>query len=131
MTKFGEIRPGVLNQDQIVGLKSNVIDNLIEDDVDLSAFDLHLSGEGWEMKVSTKPSCQEDISKICGEYKERGLADNGPWKLETGKTYIFQLQEYLRLPEGEKFFCTGTGKSSIGRADKAYGQQMRLFRHNR
>jgi dCTP deaminase len=114
---YQDFRPGVLNQDQIVELRKDVIEPLIEKDVDLSAFDLHLSGEGWEMKGSTKPSCQEDISKIYGEYKERRLGDNGPWTLETGKTYIFQLQEYLKLPKSEKFFCKATGKSSIGRLD--------------
>ena len=117
MKDFGEIRPGVLNQDQIVSLKGSVIEELIEDDVDLSAFDLHLSEEGWEMKGSTKPLCQEDITKIIGNYRENHLDDNGAWTLETGKTYIFQLREYLKLPKDKMFFCKATGKSSIGRLD--------------
>jgi len=117
MKNYEEFRPGVLNQEQIVGLEKDVIEPLIGSDVDLSAFDLHLSREGWEMKGSTKPSCQEDVAKLIQAYRKKHLDDNGPWTLKTGETYIFQLQEYLKLPKNEKFFCKATGKSSIGRLD--------------
>lgn len=114
---YQKFRPGVLNQEQIGYLKKDVIDKLSEDDVDLSAFDLHLSRHGWEMKGSMKPSRHEDVIEIIGEHSEKQLDEGGPWKLETGKTYIFQLREYLTLPKGSEFYCQATGKSSIGRLD--------------
>lgn len=113
---YQEFRPGVLNQDQILSLKGHVIDHLNDKDVDLSAFDLHLSQQGWEMQASMKPLCREDISKITTEHGTH-LRGKGPWELERGKTYIFQLREYLTLPKGHMFQCQATGKSSIGRLD--------------
>jgi len=114
---YKEFRPGVLNQRQVHKLEGEVIDNLKKKDVDLSAFDLHISQQGWEMEASMKPSCKEDIDKIIGDYSETQLAKNGPWLLETGKTYIFRLREYLKLPKDEMFSGKATGKSSIGRLD--------------
>ena len=114
---YQEFRPGVLNQDQILSLKGHVIDHLNDKDVDLSAFNLHLSRYGHEMKGSMKASCHEDIDKIIGDYSKNRLPDNGPWTLHTGKIYIFRLQEYLTLPKEGMFFGNATGKSSIGRLD--------------
>jgi dCTP deaminase len=116
---YQEFRPGVLNQDQIFTLKEDVIEQLTENvkEIDPSAFDLHLSRHGWEMKGSMKPSCHQDIDKIIGDYSQNQLGSNGPWTLETGKTYIFRLREYLKFPKGSMFFGKATGKSSIGRLD--------------
>lgn len=112
-----QMRPGVLNQDQILSLKDEVIVHLSDGDVDLSAFDLHLSRHGYEMKGSMKVSCQEDVDKIIGDYCKTQLPDNGPWTLQTGHTYIFRLQEYPTLHKEAMFCGKATGKSSIGRLD--------------
>lgn len=117
MDDLEEMRPGVLNQDQILSLKGDVIDRLENDDVDLSAFDLHLSQQGWEMNASVKASKDTSVNKIIRENSKSGLPNGGPWTLETGRTYIFALKEYLRFPEGSRLFGQATGKSSIGRLD--------------
>lgn len=113
---FQDIRPGVLNQNQVSKLKDKVVHELDDDGIDLSAFDLHLSQEGWEMQASMKPLCQEDISKITKEHGKH-LQGEGPWELNRESTYIFQLREYLKLPKGHMFQGQATGKSSIGRLD--------------
>jgi dCTP deaminase len=115
--KYKEFRPGVLNQEQIIGLKEHVIENLNDKDIDPSAFDLHLSDQGCEMKGSIKVLGEEDVDKITREYKINKLDNNGPWRLETGKTYIFQLKEYIKFPKDAMFRAKATGKSSIGRLD--------------
>lgn len=118
MKDYQEFRPGVLNQGQIISLKENVIDHLNEEDVDPSAFDLHLSQQGWEMQGSIKGSNDTTIDKITGDYNEALLpTEKGPWILKKGETYIFRLQEYLKLPENSMIFGKATGRSSIGRLD--------------
>ncbi len=98
-------------------MKETVVDHLVQDDVDLSAFDLHLSQYGWKMRGSIKASSDTTIDKITGEYSEEQLPKKGPWILEKGNTYIFRLREYLKLPENSKVFGRATGKSSVGRLD--------------
>lgn len=110
-----EIRPGVLTKEQIINLKGEVIDNL-NGDIDLSAFDLRLSEQGWEMKGSIKGSSEQNISQITGKYGE--VFDlKTPKTLKRKKTYIFQLIEGLNLSGGKRLFGRATGKSSIGRLD--------------
>jgi dCTP deaminase len=113
---FQDIRPGVLNQKQVSELKDKVVHGLDDQGIDLSAFDLHLSQEGWEMQASMKPLSREDISKITKEHGKH-LQGEGPWELNREGTYIFQLREYLTLQKGHMFQCQATGKSSIGRLD--------------
>ena len=110
------MRPGVLNQNQIETLNGTLIHGLRDSQIDLSAFDLHLSREGWEMQASSKPLCREDISEITQKHGNH-LPTDGPWELVSGKTYIFQLRESLNLPKDSFFFCQATGKSSVGRLD--------------
>ncbi|MGB8656503.1 MAG: 2'-deoxycytidine 5'-triphosphate deaminase [Candidatus Zixiibacteriota bacterium] len=114
---YKEFRPGVLNQEQVLNLDGAVIHNLKNEAVDLSAFDLHISQQGWEMKGSIKASQNTNIDKIIREFSEHALSNGGPWILKTGKTYIFALREYLTLPNNSKLFGQATGKSSIGRLD--------------
>jgi dCTP deaminase len=116
MEDLEAIRPGVLNQNQISKLKGKLVYELRDEEIDLSAFDLHLSKEGWEMQASMKPLCWENISKITKEHGVH-LEGTGPWELKTERTYIFQLREYLALPKGQGIQCQATGKSSIGRLD--------------
>lgn len=116
MEDLEEMRPGVLNQNQVSELKGKLVHELDDREIDLSAFDLHLSQEGWEMEASMKPLCREDISKITKEHGKH-LQGEGPWQLERERTYIFLLREYLTLRKGQMFQCQATGKSSIGRLD--------------
>jgi dCTP deaminase len=111
------MRPGVLNQEQILSLKGHVIEHLENEDVDLSAFDLRLSQQGWEMNASVKGSKHTSVDKITREHSKCVLPNGGPWTLETGKTYIFGLRQYIKFPENSKIFGQATGKSSIGRLD--------------
>ncbi|MCK4427592.1 MAG: 2'-deoxycytidine 5'-triphosphate deaminase [candidate division Zixibacteria bacterium] len=117
MKNFEEIRPGVLNQEQILTLNEDVIEKLNDKGVDPSAFDLHLSRQGWKMKGSIKASSDTTIDKIIGDYSEEPLTNGGPWILQRGKTYIFRLREYLKLADKSMVFGKATGKSSIGRLD--------------
>jgi dCTP deaminase len=112
-----EIRPGALNREQILKLKGDLIPGLNEDDVDASAFDLHLSQQGWIMKGSIKGSGDKTIMEVIQRYQECPFSIEKPQKLEAQKTYVFQLKECLNLPPNYQFYGRATGKSSIGRLD--------------
>lgn len=110
-----EIRPGVLTKEQIKALKENHIILHSLGDIDLSAFDLRLSAHGWEMPGSIKGSSDTTIDEITRNQKAIDL--DTPQTLKGKKPYIFQLEEYLKMPLGKKLYGRATGKSSIGRLD--------------
>lgn len=115
--KLKEIRPGILNREQVLSLEGDVINDLTKKDVDPSAFDLHLSQQGWEMKGSNKGSSDKSIMEIVQQYKKRSLDLEQPQRLKARRTYVFQLKEFLNLPPDHGFFGRATGRSSIGRLD--------------
>jgi len=117
--EIDNIRPGVLNKEQTeILFKNDVIAKLDPKNVDSSSFDLRLSSLGYKMRGSIKPDRDTSVSQIINDYKEQFLEDlEEKTILETGVTYLIQLEEVLRLPKGKKFFGRTTGKSSIGRLD--------------
>jgi len=112
-----DIRPGILNRDQVLKLKGVLISDLTEKGVDASAFDLHLSRLGWKMRGSIKGSSDKTIMEVIQRYQESSFSIEKIEKLEAPKTYIFQLKECLNLPPNYEFYGRATGKSSIGRLD--------------
>ncbi len=115
--RLKEIRPGILNREQLLSLEGDVINDLTKKDVDPSAFDLHLSPLGWEMKGSIKGSSDEKIMEIVQKYSESPFTMKKAKRLEAKKTYVFQLKESLTLPPDHELYGRATGKSSIGRLD--------------
>ena len=112
-----EIRPGILNKEQVIKLKANFINGLKVRDLDQSAFDLHLSQQGWQMKGGIKGSSDKSVMEIVQQHKKRSLTIEQPVILKARKTYVFQLEESLNLPQDHEFYGRATGKSSIGRLD--------------
>lgn len=109
-------RPGILNKKQIISLEGDVITDLKKRAVGPSAFDLHLSHEGWEMSGSIKGSDKTLIDEIGKNYGKTISVENKK-KLEAKHTYLFKLEECLKLPKYAKLFGKATGRSSIGRLD--------------
>lgn len=114
-----KIRPGVLNKEQITKLSENkIITKVTLGDADPSSFDLHLSNQGWKMKGSIKPNRDTDCAEITKTYHLDAPLDlNNLTTLETGTTYIIQIEEGFKPPPRKKLFGRATGKSSIGRLD--------------
>lgn len=112
--------PGVLSNKQILELgKKRYITNIPKDtkEIDCSAFDLHLSNEGYEMKEgSVKPSGARYDKFL----KNKNIAEPLPkikeQNLKKGQTYVFRLKEKLNL-KGSFIHGQATAKSSIGRID--------------
>ena len=115
--RLKEIRPGILNRDQMFELKGDLISDLREEDVDASAFDLHLSRLAWKMRGCIKGSGDKTIMEVIQKYEECSFSIEKLERLEAGKTYIFRLKECLNLPPDHEFYGRATGKSSIGRLD--------------
>ena len=111
-----EGRPGILSKQQILSLEGTVITDLTKESVGPSAFNLHLSHQGWEMKGSIKGSDNTLIDEI-GESYGQTFSMQRTKKLKAKQTYLFKLKECLKLPSEGKLYGRATGRSSIGRLD--------------
>lgn len=111
-----EGRPGILNKRHILSLKGDVITDLTEEAVGPSAFDLHLSHQGWEMKGSIKGLDNTLIDEI-GKNYGNGFNIEHKQKLNPKTPYVFQLRESLKIPSYGMLYGKATGRSSIGRLD--------------
>ncbi|MCK4225008.1 MAG: 2'-deoxycytidine 5'-triphosphate deaminase [candidate division Zixibacteria bacterium] len=111
-----EGRPGILNKEHILSLEGEVITDLTKETIGPSAFDLHLSHQGWEMQGSIKGSDSTLIEEI-GEKYGRRFSIEDKKKLEAKKTYVFKLRESLKIPPYGRLYGKATGRSSIGRLD--------------
>ncbi|KAA3609903.1 MAG: hypothetical protein D8M58_08330 [Calditrichaeota bacterium] len=115
--------PGVLSADQMKKLaEDGIITNCPEAgiQVDNSSFDLHLSGQGWEMiEGSLKPSINnyENFLKNDKLSKKVVAEKNNTFILKREKTYIFKLKEEIYFRDYDYFYGQATAKSSIGRMD--------------
>ncbi len=115
--------PGVLSSDQMKELaKRGYITNIPEHglQVDNSSFDLHLSGNGWEMiDGAIKPSLEnyENYLRNKNLAKKIIREENNTFILKREKTYIFEIKEEIHFREYDYFFGQATAKSSIGRMD--------------
>lgn len=120
--------PGVLSKRQVKQLcKDDYIENVDswDDDkkgpVSYSSIDLTLSNEGYEMlRGSIKPFGIVYRTTVLENplYAKRIDADNnGIFKLDKGKTYIFCLNEQLDRLSNASIYGQATAKSSVGRVD--------------
>lgn len=109
-------RPGILNKEHILSLEGEVITGLTKQAVGPSAFDLHLSHEGWEMNGSIKGSDKTLIDEI-GKSYGNPFSIEKKQKLEAKHTYLFKLEECLKPLKDAKLYGRATGRSSIGRLD--------------
>jgi dCTP deaminase len=119
-----EIRPGVLNKLQLVNLCNedileDVIDDFEEEGSDPSAFDLHLSKEGHELKGSIKSLYNTSVAEILPNkdicIQTIDLTEQK--ELKAKHTYLVQLKEKVRFTEFLAFHGRATGRSSVGRLD--------------
>ena len=115
--------PGVLNKQQIKQLcEKGLIENLSDEAIDESSFDLSLSNEGYRMtEGSVKPSSLKSYEWII---KKQGLANpmqpdqDNTYLLKAKKTYVFKLREKLSKNLVEVgIHGQATAKSSVGRVD--------------
>ncbi|MCK4828479.1 2'-deoxycytidine 5'-triphosphate deaminase [bacterium] len=123
--------PGVLSKNQVQLLCSEgylkEVDNWDHRDkknpIGHSAVDLTLTNEGYEMiSGSVKPFGDRYLHQICedGLAKKLPKPNNGIYKLERCKTYLFKLKEKIELGEHTlkaKIYGRATAKSTIGRVD--------------
>jgi len=120
MGKLDEIRPGVLNNEQLKLLADKgIIQNLDTNQIDESSFDLHLGSTGYEMKGTTKPIEGRDYEEILDDdkYVKDRLTLKKPVVLRPGRTYVFKLKEAIYFKNGHYFRGQATGRSSVGRLD--------------
>lgn len=111
-----EGRPGILNKKHILSLEGEVITHLTKETVGPSAFDLHLSHQGWKMQGSIKGSDNTLIDDIGEKYGSRFSIEHKQ-TLEARETYVFKLRESLKTPSNGMLYGRATGRSSIGRLD--------------
>jgi len=115
--------PGVLSNNQVRQLIEKKYLHYIKsdsDDIDLSAINLSLGNQAWQMvKGAVKPfgADYEYFLKSSGYANEIEFKES--IELQTGTTYVFKLQlefdkEFRRA---RKFHGHATGRSSVGRVD--------------
>ncbi len=113
--------PGVLSRAQVAQLASEgFLENVDASAIDPSAFDLHLTAEGYELTAgSVKPFGDRYLHRIKKDGLVRELeATDGVFCLRRNKTYLFKVNESLRLDRfGRAIHGQATAKSSVGRVD--------------
>lgn len=117
MSQIKDFRPGVLSNTQLKCLiKNGIISGFPNDeDIDHSAFDLHLGDYLWVMQGGIKgrrdkPYCEELI------HCERKTLSDG-CTLDPQNTYVIEIQEKINYANYQNLFGFATGRSSIGRLD--------------
>lgn len=115
--------PGVLSESQIkdlinAGCITGVQDLL--DSIGSSSIDLRLTNEAYEMpEGSVKPSGSGYLHNIKKERLANKLEpnQNGEFRLDKKKVYLFKLAERLERLKNVSIFGQATAKSTIGRVD--------------
>jgi len=114
-------RPGVLSKNQLIKLcEESVISGVSDSSVacGLSAIDLHISSECWEMKGgSIKPHGDRYNTFLQKSDWRKTPNDDGLFELDREKTYVFKIIEKLQLGAGNLLHGQATAKSTIGRTD--------------
>ena len=118
---IGDWIPGVLSRRQVIELAGEgYITGLVEEAVDPSAIDLHLSDTAYELpNGSVKPFGGRYLHLIeRDKLVKRYEPVDGIFLLERKKTYLFRLREALNLRElNREIHGQATAKSSVGRVD--------------
>jgi dCTP deaminase len=113
--------PGVLSGPQVSHLATeDYLQHVKPEAVSYSAVDLHLADDGYCLpEGSVKPFGERYLHQL----KKQGLVsplvlDNGTFRLDRNKTYLFPVRERLNLRKNEfQFWGQATAKSSVGRVD--------------
>jgi deoxycytidine triphosphate deaminase len=115
--------PGVLSKEQILALsEEKYLEDINEGGIGLSAFDLHLTKEGYELMNGTiKPCGDRYFGQLQQPTLARKLTDSDKdgedqYELNKGKSYIFKLKERLHLSK-TPIYGQATARSSVGRVD--------------
>jgi dCTP deaminase len=109
---------GVLNEEQMLQLKDNIILNINEKSIGGSAFDLHLSNEAWEIDHTAKLAQGETVKHLLEIYNAREKDLSKP--LDKKKICIIKVKESLDFRKFENstgLYGRASGRSSIGRLD--------------
>lgn len=123
---FQNLQPGPLACQQLVRLIDDGIITGIEPDssgIDYSSFDLHITGNGYELMGCVKPFKESYKAKVLNEKSVKKLIpSDGKFDLERNKIYVFELAETINPPKEPDYIQDhlhgiATGKSTIGRVD--------------
>ncbi len=113
--------PGVLNKEQTKKLGTKgYIQGLVEEEIDASSFDLHLTDEAYVLRRGSIKPCGGLYHVLLGngEYAETFKPDsNSTFTLKRKSTYLFKLSERLHQLGDSSIYGQATAKSSVGRID--------------
>lgn len=112
--------PGVLSENQIRKLCEVQYLTGLGDIIDPSAFDLHITDEGYEVKKGTVKPHGDRYRALFADstlFKPFPADSERTFVLRPGSSYVFGVREALCLPSEAPFCGQATPKSSVGRLD--------------